>query len=375
MIVGGAQENTLFTLRGHLENGHETVLVTGPTTGPEGKLLEKVPLPELQVHEEPSLIRAIHPAQDLRAYSRLVAYLRENRFDVVHTHSSKAGIIGRAAAWKVGIPVVAHTVHGPPFHRFEKAWKNQIYITAERYAAKRCHRIYTVADAMTQQFQDAKIGQASQYKTVYSGMDLEPYLNGVRDWEGRRALGIPNDSLVVGKVARLFELKGYEYLFEAIPKILAEVPNCYFLIVGDGLLRSQFEKQVREQGITDHVKFTGLVPPSEVPKYTGMMDVLAHLSLREGLPRAVVQGLASGKPAVTFPLDGAPEIVLHEQTGLLCETENSAAVAESIARLLKDDALRETYGQAGRKHAASHWDWRHMVNEIETDYQKQMDLK
>lgn len=375
MIVGGAQENTLFTLRGHLRNGHDTVLVTGPTTGPEGKLLEQCPLEDLSVHEEPALVRQLNPILDLKAYQRLTAYFRENRFDVVHTHSSKAGIVGRAAAWRAGVPFVAHTVHGPPFHRYEKRWRNGLYIAAERFAARRCHKIYTVADAMTRQFQEAGIGEPMQYQTVYSGMDLAPYIDAVRDEAARRALGIPDDALVVGKVARLFELKGYEYLFEAAPQILDQAPNTYFLIVGDGILRPKFEQQAQEMGIADHVVFTGLVPPRDIPTYIAMMDVLVHLSLREGLPRAVVQALAGGKPAITFPLDGAPEAVLDGKTGLLCPVGDSDAIAAAVGRLLTDAALRNSLGSAGREHALKHWPWQHMVQVLEQDYQGQLQAR
>jgi glycosyltransferase involved in cell wall biosynthesis len=372
MIVGGAQENTLFTARGHLEHGHQATLVTGPTSGPEGKLLEKVQVPELRVVQIPALTRELAPLADYRAYRALKAHFRAESYDVVHTHSSKAGILARIAATHARVPLVVHTVHGPPFHAYEKAWRNRLYITAEQVAARYCRKIYTVADAMTQQFCDARIGRPEQYQTVYSGMDLKAYLDAEPDCELRKSLGIPDDALVVGKIARLFELKGYEYLVEAAPAIVKAHPNVRFLIVGDGLLRESLEQQFTAAGVREQVVFAGLVPPDHIPRYTALMDVLVHLSLREGLPRTVVQALAAAVPAVGFPLDGTPEAILDGKTGYLCEVHNSQAVAEAVTKLLRSPQLREELGQAGREHVRHKWDWHTMVDTLETDYQAQL---
>ena len=148
MIVGGAQENTLFTIVGHIQKGHEVVLITGPSPGPEGELLKNSDFPEFEIIEVPDLVREMNVKKDYSAYNELKRIFTERKFDVVHTHSSKAGILGRAAAWKVNVPFVTHTVHGQAFHPYEKPWKNFFYISAERWAAKRCHKIYAVAQAM-----------------------------------------------------------------------------------------------------------------------------------------------------------------------------------------------------------------------------------
>lgn len=368
MIVGGAQENTLYTLRGHLEHGHDTVLLTGPTTGPEGNLLEKKPLPGLQVVLVPDLIRAIRPGRDYRAYRWLLKHFREARYDVVHTHSSKAGIVARIAARTAGIPVVVHTVHGQAFHRFLPWWRNRIYIAAERLAANYCDRIYAVAEAMIDQCVEAGVAPRSRYRTVYSGMELEPYLNGSRDRALAEALGIPETAPVVGKVARLFELKGYEDLVTAAPAIAKAVPEVRFLIVGDGLMRQQVEERFTALGLRQNVVFAGLVPPEEVPRYVSLMTVLVHLSLREGLPRTVVQALAAGKPAVGFALDGTPEAILDGRTGFLCAARDAAAVSAAVVKLLRSPQLCAEMGAAGREHVRTRWDWRHMVAVLEQDY-------
>ena len=141
MIVGGAQENTLLTVLDHLNKGHEVILITGPSPGPEGELLKNKDIPEFETVINKHLVRNISPVDDILAYSSLKKFLKERKPDVVHTHSSKAGIIGRAAAWNAKVPFVCHTVHGQAFHRYEKAWKNFLYKSSERWAAKRCHQI------------------------------------------------------------------------------------------------------------------------------------------------------------------------------------------------------------------------------------------
>jgi glycosyltransferase involved in cell wall biosynthesis len=369
MIVGGAQENTLLTCRYQLEAGHDVTLVTGPTTGPEGKLLAMSNIDRLRVVEIPQLIRAVRPFQDLAAWRHLRRHFREAHYDVVHTHSSKAGVLGRIAARQAGTPVVVHTVHGQAFHAYQAAWRNAIYVAAERMAAKYCDKIYAVADAMIDQCVEARVAPRSLYQTVYSGMELESYLHARRDTELRRQLGIPEDALVIGKIARIFELKGYEYLMEAAPKLAATVPNLHFLIVGDGLMRPQIEAEVDALGLRDRFHFSGLVPPSTIPNYVAQMDVLAHLSLREGLPRTVVQALATGKPAVAFSVDGTPEAVINDQTGFVCPPKDATAVTDKLLLVLQDAGLRERLGQQGREFVRERWDWRTMGRILTNDFE------
>jgi len=370
MIVGGAQENTLLTAKGHLLKGHQVTLLTGPTDGPEGKLLEQNCPPGLEVVEIPDLIRNLSLWHDYRAWKQLRQFFHTHDFEVVHTHSSKAGILGRLAAWQEHVPFVVHTVHGQAFHQYQAQWKNRLYIGAERFAARRCHKIYAVAQAMIDQCVAAGVAPAEKYQVVYSGMDLDAFLNQRPEPELKAKLGIKDDELVVGKVARLFELKGHDCLIKAAPAILQRAPNTKFLIVGDGNLRQQLEQQIAALGLTDRFIFTGLVPPSEVCRYTALMDVLAHLSLREGLPRSAVQGLASGAPVVAYPLDGTPEVVINGQTGFLCEPENCRQIADRIADLLLDGNLRRRLGQQGQELVKERFSWQRMSDILEEEYSR-----
>ena len=376
MIIGGAQENTLFSIYGLMDAGHQVELVTGPSPGPEGELLKNSGKNvDLKVVECPDLVRNISPLQDWKAYRFLLNYFRSNKFDVVHTHSSKAGIIGRLAAHAAGVPLVVHTVHGLAFHRFEKPWKNWIYILLEKIAAAKCHKIYAVAQAMINQCLAAGIGKKEQYQVVYSGMELEPFLTSEKDEDLRKELNIPESAKVLGTVARLFPLKGYEELFKVIPSLIVEFPDLHFLFVGDGSLRQTLEAQAEAGGFRDRISFAGLIPPAQVYRYVAQMDILVHFSLREGLPRAVVQGLASGKPAVAYNLDGTPEVVLSGKTGFLVEPGDTAGIRDALNILLTDDDARIRMGQNGRALVRDLFGWKRMADILMNDYENELAKK
>lgn len=368
MIVGGAQENTLLSAKGQVEHGHQVVLVTGPSPGPEGRLLDRETVPGLEVVTCPSLVRPLHPWRDWLAYRELTELFRACSFDVVHTHSSKAGIIGRFAARKAAVPLVVHTVHGQAFHPYQSRLKNALYITAERMAARRCDRIFAVAQAMIDQCVAARVAPAEKYKVVYSGMDMESFLTATREQELRERLDIPADALVVGKIARLFELKGHDCLIEAARLVVEQIPNVIFLLVGDGDLRDRLQAMIARYGLSEHFRFAGLVAPREVPRYTAQMDILAHLSWREGLPRTVVQALAAGIPAVGFALDGTPEVIIENETGHLCTPGDVAGVASAIVDLLADREKRQRFGAAGRARVREQFSWHRMCDVLENEY-------
>lgn len=370
MIVGGAQENTLLTIIGHIQKGHEVTLITGPSPGAEGKLLERSDYPEFEIIELPSLVRELNPLKDWQAVRALQKFFREQTFDVVHTHSSKAGVVGRAAAWRAKVPFVCHTVHGQAFHAYETPLKNFIYKASERWAAKHCHKIYAVAQAMIDQCVEAKIAPREKYQVVYSGMEIERFLNSKPEPKLREQLGIPADAVVLGTVARLFPLKGYEYIIPAAEKICKQHPKVHFLIVGNGLMKAELDAAIAKLGLTEHFHFSGLVPPDQVYRYIALMDMLLHLSLREGLPRSVVQSLASGKPAIGFKLDGTPEVITNGETGYVVTPKSIPEVEAAVLKLLDDPDLRHKCGEQGRKKVAEQFDWHRMADVLEAEYLK-----
>lgn len=368
MIVGGAQENTLLTMRGHIENGHDVTLVTGPSPGREGELLSHIKMPPFKMKLIPNLVREISVVQDFLAFKKLVKFFKEEKFDVVHTHSSKAGIIGRVAAYFAKVPVVVHTVHGQAFGSFEKPLKNALYIFLEWFAALFCHRIYAVAQAMIDQCVAAKVAPLDKYQVVYSGMDTAAFATVERNLAKRQELGIPEDAKTIVTVARLFEMKGYEFVIPCAFDLLKRYPNTHFLFIGDGPMRFELENKIKEANLEKNFHFAGLVSPEDVKNYLAQGDLLWHLSLREGLPRAAVQALAVGIPVIGFALDGTPEVVINDKTGFVTAPEDLASVVEKTAFFWDNPEKISEYGTNGRKMVIEQFDWRRMADILEAEY-------
>ena len=352
LIVGGAQENTVATCIGLRKLGYDCELVTGPQTGPEGSL--DAGMPVTIVNE---LRRELNPVFDVLACRELYRLFRARRYDIVHTHSGKAGFVGRLAARLANVPVVVHTIHGPSFYQYQNPIGNWLFRWAEQLAGEWTTQFVSVADAMTEQYQAA--GITGKYVTIHSGMNLEPFL---------RVESQPD--FVVGKIARMFRLKGYEYLFEAAPRIVAAVPNVKFLLVGDGIYRKRYEHLAERLGLRDRFIFTGLVRPEEIPGYLAQMNVLVHLSLREGLPRTLPQALAAGKPVVAFDVDGAREVCRDDETGFLIRAEDAGGVATAVIRLLQDKMLAARFGNRGRELVRTEFSAELMVQRIDELYRR-----
>lgn len=372
MIVGGAQENTRFNCLDLVRDyGDDVTLITGPSLGAEGSLLDKYQDPDLKTILVPELIRSIRPWTDFRAARILQKHLTQLRPDVVHTHSAKAGILGRSVAWKLKIPCVVHTVHGAPFHPYQ-AWPvRKFYQICERWAARRCHRLISVADAMTDLLVEAKIAERSKFVTIYSGMDIEPFLNADQNrLQLRKDLGIRPEDIVVGKIARLFHLKGHQYLLACAQRVVQADPRIRFLLVGDGILRESLEKEIASMGLKNHFIFTGLVPPHEIPELIGAMDMLMHVSLREGLARALPQALLAGKPVISYDIDGAKEVVIEGQTGILLPPKSTQPLGDAILKLANDADLRTRLGLQGRLLCQERFGHQPMTKQIRRLYQQ-----
>lgn len=371
LIVGGAQENTIASVLGlQQQPGVEVRLISGCATGPEGSLAHTFAHSPQTLSFIPELVRPLHPWKDWLALRRLVQIFREERPDIVHTHSGKAGVLGRSAAHKAGVPVIIHTIHGPSFGPFQGTLANCLFRSAERRAAKATTHFVVVADAMTRQYLAAGIGTPRQYTKVYSGFPLQPFLFATNDAAIRERFGIAPGDIVIGKIARLFKLKGHEDLFRVAPELLRRCPRIKFLLVGDGPWRGRFEQQARSLGLEKHFIFTGLVPPEQVPELVGIMDMLVHLSLREGLPRALPQALATGKPVVAYDCDGAGEVCLDGETGFLIHPGDLAGLRERLTQLAGDSALRARLGGRGREFVRERFPVERMVQDLFSLYLK-----
>jgi len=372
LIVGGAQENTIASVLGLRQKpGIQVRLVSGPTTGPEGSLESEFDEPgraPLTVVAE--LVRPIRPWTDFLALRRLEKIFRFSRPDVVHTHSGKAGFLGRLAAQGVRVPIIVHTIHGPSFGRFQGALANIAFRCAERCAGRWTTHFVVVAEAMKQQYLAAGVGRPEQYTKIFSGFDLAPFLAARNDLQLRSRYGIGPDDIVVGKIARLFHLKGHDDLFSIAPQLVQRCPRMKFLLVGDGARRERFQRLASSLGLEKHFIFTCLVSPAEVPPLIGIMDIVVHLSRREGLPRALPQALAAARPVVACDCDGTKEVCLDSETGFLLSPGDLAGLSERLLRLAKDPQLRARFGGRGREFVRQHFAVEQMVDSLYHLYQR-----
>jgi glycosyltransferase involved in cell wall biosynthesis len=364
LIVGGAQENTIASVLGLAGRAKvEADLISGPSIGPEGSLEPWFLEQGGSLTVVPSLIRPVHPLADWAALFKLKRLFLQNKPDIVHTHSGKAGILGRLAAARAHVPVVVHTVHGPSFGKFQGRFFNVLFRSAERYVARHTTHFVVVAEAMKQQYLAAGIGEPGMYSTIFSGFDLNPFLNARNEPAVRSRYGIRPDDIVVGKIARLFRLKGHEELLAAAPEIIRKCGRIRFLLVGGGEWRERFEREARELGLADRFVFTGLVPPEDVPQLMGIMDIVVHLSRREGLARALPQALAAGRPLVALDCDGAKEVCIDGITGFLVGCRPVDFV-NRVLELASNPELRERFGKAGRELVQQRFSLEAMVDSL-----------
>ena len=379
LIIGGAQENTIFTCQGLIDKGHSVDLITGPPLGPEGSLIPDAKRRGINLILIPELRREINPFFDLAAFLKISSIFRKKRYDIIHTHSAKAGILGRIAA-KITSPKskVVHTLHGLSFHNYQNFFLNLFYIEAERFAGLFTDKFITVGDVIKEKSLAAKVGKKEDYITIHSGFSVEDYnFSNLPQWGNyrlkiREKLGIKKEDLVIGNIGRLFPLKGQHYLIEALPEIKREVPKIKLLLVGEGILHQKLADYAKEKGVEKEVIFTGLIHPEQIPQMVSVMDILVHTSLREGLPKAAAQALAGGKAVIAFDIDGAKEVVKNGETGYLIPTKGPPMdvqrLTSAVIELLKNREKREEMGKKGKELIFQLFPVQKMVDSIEKAY-------
>ncbi len=373
LIVGGAQENTMLTAAMLDPERYDVDVVSGPQTGPEGSLIEEVRARGVSLTIEPSLVREVDPAKDLRALWALYRRIRRRRYALVHTHSGKAGMLGRWAAWLAGrgrsrTPVIVHTVHGWSHHKGQHPLVRRVFMLLERLTARITDKLIVVSPLNTEKGLRDGIARPETYVTIRSGIDLERFRNPVRRCEVVRAeLGIPVDALVVGTVTRLSAQKAPLDFVTAAALVMQDFPGVHFVIVGDGPLRQDVEDAVADAGLTGRMHLTGL--RRDVPDLMHSFDIFALTSLWEGLPRVLPQAMAAGLPIVATAADGNAEAVRPGVNGLLTPPGEPKALAAALEQILADPDMAERMGEAGAA-MAEPFGAQRMVDQIEALYEQ-----
>jgi glycosyltransferase involved in cell wall biosynthesis len=360
LVVGGAQENTLLTVRGLQSLGYEVELAVGPETGPEGSLA----VPEgTVVHWIPSLVREIRPLADARALWALYRIMRRG-YDVVHTHTSKAGVLGRIAARWASVPLVVHTPHGHVYHGYGGRLRSRLFVWVERLLAGWTDALVALTESERQDHLREGVGRPERWHVIPSGVEIERYQrpSPLR----RRDVGLPEDAFVVGCVARLVPVKGIEDAIEATARLTDLSPPVHLVLVGDGPQRPALERRVEERGLGGRVHFLGL--RRDVPDLLPLFDLVVLPSRNEGMGRAIVEAQAAGVPVVATRVGGIPDLVAHGETGVLVPPADPAALATAIRSLAEDGGTWARMKAAARVRVARDLSAEAMVRALDALY-------
>jgi len=340
--VGGSTENTVISATRMPRTEFACSVISGQTTEPPpglGEALSRAGVPWIQV---PHLRRPVNPIADCRALWGLWRLMRGMRLDIVHTHSSKGGFVGRIAARLAGVPHIVHTPHGHVFGGYFSPVSTRMFAVLERWAARWTDRIITLSGEEARDHLRLGIGRPEQYVTIPSGVDMAPVLNAdpVRLVDGHP---------VIGTVARLVPVKAIESLIDAAPRILSRFPKATLLIVGGGESRASLEARAEALGLSKSIHFAGY--REDAPAVLASMDVFVLPSLNEGMGRVLVMAMALGKPIVATRVGGVAELLGDGEAGLLVPPRDSRALADAVIRVTEDSPLAAALGQAGRRRA------------------------
>ena len=360
--VGGAQDNTLLTVKGHSRARYQVHLMAGQhATDWENRGQEYADA----YFQLPSLQRSLHPLADRRALQQLTNHIKKHNYTIVHTHSSKAGIVGRLAARRAGVPIIVHTIHGFPWHDYMSPLKRWFYIQIERYVATFTDALITVSELNKKEALAVHLAPPEKLTTIYSGIDLNRFQISVDRVSKCKELGLDADLPIVGTVGRLSKQKAPLDFVRAAKNTLQSRERVQFVLVGDGPL----ENEVREAiGDENRIKLLGF--RDDVPELLAVLDVFALSSLWEGLGRALTEAMILGRPVAATAVNGVPELIIHGETGLLSPPRQPLVLAENILWILDHPDEAQSMARSARDRILSQFGAEHMVEQIEALYEK-----
>jgi glycosyltransferase involved in cell wall biosynthesis len=295
------------------------------------------------------IVGPLRPMRDLEAVLVLADVIRGGRFDIVHAHGSKAGLVGRIAALLAGAPRRIVTVHNDVLGGSVGPRMRRAVVFAERWLAGHTSRIITVSDALRRSMIDEIGVDPDLVVTVHNGLDLEPFLAWSDPEPARRRYGIPRDAVVLGQAARFAPQKAHDVLVAAAVPVLERVPGAWLVLAGDGPLLEPVQRQAAATSVADRIVFPGF--EHDVRGFLGALDVFVSSPVSEGLGNGAIEAMAAGLPVVSTRTGGVPEVVVEGETGLLAEPGDVVALTDAMLRLARDPALRRQMGDAGRRRA------------------------
>ena len=346
--IGGPAIHAILLAEGLRSRGYETVLVSGQEGPREGSLRDRAVQKGVAPLFLRELGREVRPGRDLLALCKLVRLLRQQQPEIVHTHTAKAGALGRIAAKIVGTPLVVHTFHGHIMHGYFSRGVTRLFLATERRLAMVTTRILTVSAGLRDELLRLGIGRPDTVEVMPLGLELDGFLRSdLRRGEFRRRLGISPEVPLVGIIARLVPIKDHTTFLEAASDLHRSRPDVRFLIVGDGELRPQLEQRAVAFGLNHCVDFLGWQRELE-PIYADL-NLVVLSSLNEGTPVSLIEAMAAGLPVVATRVGGVSDLVEHGKTGLLVPPKNPVALSEAMKALLGDPDRGRQMGRLARE--------------------------
>ncbi len=345
---GGSTTNTLTSVSRQRNRGFDTALAYGITRPKPEKLLQPLIEQGIACHFIPSLVRDPTPWKDVMALRALLRLMRKERYDLAHTHTSKAGVLGRIAAGRIGLPCV-HTAHGHIFYGYFGSMLTRMFVLVERFMARRAARLISLTDAETRESIARRIGRPEQYVTIPSGVPLGNFRNpdAALGVAFRAKWAVPHDAVLAVSVGRLTPVKGFDLLLQAFARSLLAQTG-YLAIVGDGEDRALLEATANSIGAGSRIIFAGHM--DDVLPALAAADFFVLASRNEGMGRAIVEAMAAGLPVVASAVGGVPEVVRHGENGLLVPKCRIPELVASLNQMAADPELRKSMG-----HNAANW--------------------
>ena len=369
MNIGGPALHCIILTSELDPQRYRSILVTGKESPAEGNMYGLAREKGVEPVIIEALGREIFLQDDLRALVRLVRLIHQEKPDIVHTHTAKAGTLGRLAAKLTSVPIIIHTFHGHVFHSYFGFFRTQFFLWMERLLAKLTDVIITVGEQQRREIINYKIAEPEKIISVPLGLNLERFINStVQPDELRSELGISADALLVGIVARLVPIKNHVCFLEAARLVLERNDKACFVIVGDGELRAELERKARDLKIESRVIFMGF--QHNLEKIYAGLDIVTLSSYNEGLPVALIEAMAAGKPVVSTDVGGVRDLILDGNNGLLVPSNDHKALAEAIIYLLRKPERRAMMGRAGREKAYPDFDKKRLVVDIDNLYRQ-----
>ena len=354
--MGGSAQNTLLTCH-KLARKYEMVLVHGLSlesnmTDSERKAveiqIESARVNGVKVIQIPSLLRRISPMNDIRALCDLVRIIKAEKPDVVHTHTSKAGILGRVAAKIVRVPLIVHTPHGHVFFGHFGPILSRVFLWVERLFGILTDRVVVLTDGERSDYTDRNVYPEDKLVQIHSGVDIEKFKQSpVSAVEKKRALGLAQNGLVVGFIGWLLPIKGPMHLIKAMEDVWRDYENTVLVFIGKGDLDVDLRAAALKTGANGRVNFLGW--RNDIEEIMPIFDIFVLPSLNEGMGRVLVEAMAAGKPVVASNVGGIPDLVQHDYNGLLVAPGDEKALATGIKHLISNPQKAKLMGQRGRE--------------------------